>query len=120
MDTRSRSSLTAAWCASSRSLSRSSSTSDPDRELGPLVERAARRSVCWSDSASGPRAPGGDPLEELVQPRRLAGVDAGRPEVLLVQGLEVYQGAREQVGEPGAEPRPQVVVAGHGAILLLR
>ena len=57
---------------------------------------------------------------EEQEHREFAGADAGRPEVLLVQGLEVDQGALEQVGEPGAEPRPEVVLAGHAAILLLR
>jgi hypothetical protein len=40
--------------------------------------------------------------------------------VLLVQGLEVPQGALEPVGEPAAESRSQVVLRSPAAILLLR
>ena len=57
---------------------------------------------------------------EEQEHREFARADAGRTEVLLVQGLEVHQGALEPIGEPAAEPRPQVLLGRHAASLLLR
>ena len=87
------------------------------RATRPLPSRPSSRPTIVVRST--PRRSGrlllglGLPAVEEQQDRQLAGVDAGRGEVLDVQVLELEQGALEQVGEPRAQLRPELLLAVH-------